>query len=117
MPDDEYPTESIRVLAGLEPPVQDPNDPRVRWCREFLEDPREPLLPVTSPRVRAALESIMRDIGFSEDMIRGRFPTAPGERVARPIGPDYSLDDIPDDPRAPGGVNGGSRKPAGKPIE
>ena len=111
MPDDEYPPGSIRVLAGLEPPVRDPNDPRVRWAREFLDDHSEPLLPVTSPRVQADLEAIMRDIGFSVDMIRGRFPTAPGERVALPV------EDLTDDAGAPGGVPGGSRKPAGEPIE
>ncbi|WP_342112068.1 hypothetical protein [Methylobacterium sp. SI9] len=134
MPDDEYPPESIRVLAGLEPPVRDPNDPRVRWCREFLEPPREPLLPVTSDRVQAALESIMRDIGLTEAQIRTRFPIALGERVALRAedlsdremalimastmdGPAYSLDDIPDDAGAPGGVAGGARKPAGEPGE
>lgn len=40
-------------------------------------DEREPLLPVTSPRVERALVGIMRDVGFSEAQIATRFPDRP----------------------------------------
>ncbi|GLS73619.1 hypothetical protein GCM10007890_56340 [Methylobacterium tardum] len=60
MPHDDYPPEAANGL-GPRPTHRDRD--------------REPLLPVTSPRVQEALEAIMRDAGFSEDMIRTRFPT------------------------------------------
>ncbi|MBE7201377.1 MAG: hypothetical protein INR70_26735, partial [Parafilimonas terrae] len=72
-----YSAEAIGVLTKLKPrmPGEDPRrDQGHAWAREFLEDPCEPLLPVTSPRVEAALVRIMRDTGFSADEIRARFP-------------------------------------------
>ena len=45
----------------------------VQACRQSARD-REPLLPISSPRVEAAIKRIMRDTGFTDEQIRGRFP-------------------------------------------
>lgn len=45
----------------------------VQACRQAARE-REPLLPITSPRVQAAIKRIMRDTGFSDEQIRSRFP-------------------------------------------
>lgn len=45
----------------------------VQACREAARD-REPLIPISSPRVEAAIKRIMRDTGFTDEQIRGRFP-------------------------------------------
>lgn len=51
MPDDDYDPASIRVLATLEPPNRDPNDPILRWVNEFLGLP-------PSGRVALAVEDL-----------------------------------------------------------
>ncbi|MBK3406915.1 hypothetical protein [Methylobacterium ajmalii] len=48
------------------------------------EDDREPLLPVTSPRVENALRGIMRDCGFSEAQIATRFPDRTEDATPEP---------------------------------
>lgn len=76
MPDDEYPPDSIRVLAGLEPTKRDPGDPILRWTDEFLGLPQ-------AGRVALPVEDLSdREMALI--------------MAARSIGPDYALDDIPD---------------------
>jgi|GEM_PF-1266139 len=67
MPDDTYDPESIRILAGMEPR---------RRPAGFVEDP---------PAGRVALP--VEDISDAE---------MAAIMAARPIGPDYSIDDLPD---------------------
>lgn len=69
-----YDPVAIRFLADIGPTKRNPDDPVVRWAREFLEDPRAPLLPVSSPAVEGALRRIMADTGFTAEQIRMRFP-------------------------------------------
>ncbi|SFM31045.1 DUF433 domain-containing protein [Methylobacterium pseudosasicola] len=92
MPDDEYPPESIRVLAGLERPVRDPDDPIDRWAREFLGLPAaEAVRPtvVSDPAVmsgdpcvagtRVPAETILAYLraGHSDRDIHEDYPTLP----------------------------------------
>lgn len=71
---DAYDPAAIRFLADIEPTKRDTADPVVRWVAEFLDDPRAPLLPVTSAAVEGALRRIMADVGFTTEQIRTRFP-------------------------------------------
>ncbi len=61
-----------------------PPEPGDELPEGWESDPKAPLLPVTSPRIEAALVKIMRDTGFSAAQISGRFPDRiePGGRVA-----------------------------------
>jgi hypothetical protein len=51
MPDDAYDPTSLRVLAGLDPPVRDPADPVVRWVDAFLGLPEDTVAPGGVPGV------------------------------------------------------------------
>ncbi|MGN8091636.1 hypothetical protein [Methylobacterium sp. 22177] len=82
MPDDEYDPDSVRILAGMEPPVRDPSDPIVRWSQEFLGLPKS-----GAPRPGERVALTVEDLTDAEmTMIM----------ASRLVGPDYSLDGLPD---------------------
>ena len=78
---------SIDEVEGRPPSHEDAGMPMSSHANE-----REPLLPVTSPRVENALVGIMRDVGFSEAQIATRFPDRP-----EPAMPDEGGYDPADD--------------------
>lgn len=73
-----YSPESIRVLAGMERPARDPDDPIVRWANEFLEDPPGGDGPfVGGTRIPAATILAYVRAGYPDAEIHADYPTLP----------------------------------------